>query len=408
LKLARFTATWIGLRYLRTQRRRFASLITWVSVMGLALGVAVLVVVLSVMNGFDAELKHRILGLVPHLLIEPPRDHAALEASDADAFAGIGPAFRAFEGQAMLARNEGVQPLVVYGIGREGLDALDVLKSSVRVGRFADLAEVPGALFLGAPIARHLGLSLGDAVTLVFSLPEGASVVPRLERFELAGVFEVGADLDYGLAVVSFDDIVRRRLDRAGEVGIRIVVGEPLDIDAYRARAVARAAPGWSVKDWRATYGDLFRAVRTEKGMMFTLLLLIVAIAAFNIVSAQSMLVNDKRADIAILRTMGAADGVVTRIVLMHGAIVAVSGVALGLGLGLFLSYHVRESVGALEWLIGSRLLEGTYFDEIPVRVQWADLAVVVGVSLALCLVSAWSPARRAAAVSPAEALHDA
>ena len=406
--LARLTATWIGLRYLRTQRRQFASLITWVSVVGLALGVAVLVVVLSVMNGFDAELKRRILGLVPHLLVEPPRDRAtALSATDAEPFASLGPAFRAFQGQAMLARNEGVQPLVVYGVGKEGLDALDVLKSSIRVGRYADLADVPGAVFLGAPIARHLGLSLGDAVTLVFSLPDGATVTPRLERFALAGVFEVGADVDYGLAVVSFDDIVRRGLARAGDVGIRIVVDEPLDIERSRAIAAARAAPGWTVTDWRATYGDLFRAVRMEKGMMFTLLLLIVAIAAFNIVSAQSMLVNDKRADIAILRTMGANDGIVTRIVLMHGVIVAVTGVGIGLALGLFLSFHVREAVGALEWLIGSRLLEGTYFDEIPVRVQATDLAVVVGVSLALCVASAWSPARRAAAVNPAEALHD-
>jgi len=408
-RFARFTATWIGLRYLRTQRRQFASLITWVSIVGLALGVAVLVVVLSVMNGFDAELKRRILGLVPHVVVEPPRDRAEpLSAADAAPFTGIGAAFRAFQGQAMLARNGGVRAVAVYGIGAEGLGALDVLKSSVRAGRYEDLADVPGAVLLGAPLARYLGLSLGDSVTIGFSVPDGASVEPRLERFELAGVFEVGADLDYTLAVVSFDDIERFGLARAGDVGVRIVVDDPLDIDVYRERVAAIAPVGWKTVDWRSTYGDLFRAVRMEKGMMFTLLVLIVAIAAFNIVSAQSMLVNDKRADIAILRTMGAADGVVARIVLMHGVIVAVTGVAIGVALGLLLSFHVRESVGALEWLIGSRLLEGTYFDEIPVRVLPGDLAAVVGVSLFLCVASAWAPARRAAAVNPAEALHDA
>jgi len=233
-------------------------------------------------------------------------------------------------------------------------------------------------------------------------------VLPRLERFSLAGVFEIGADLDYGLVIVGYDAVVERGLTAAGEVGVRIVIDDPLDVEAKRAQLASAVPAGWTLRDWRSSYGELFRAVRLEKGMMFLLLLLIVAIAAFNIVSAQTMLVNEKRSDIAILRTMGASDGLIARMVLMQGLVVAALGIGAGLGIGLLLATNVTESVGLLESLIGARLLDGTYFDEIPVLILPSDLAVVVAMSLTLCLLSALHPARRAAALNPAEALHEA
>jgi lipoprotein-releasing system permease protein len=406
-EVARFTATWIGLRYLRGQRRQFASLITWVSIVGLALGVAMLVVVLSVMNGFDAELKRRILGLVPQLVAVPPKGTLPSEPpSSLRESAGAGAAFRFFAGEGMVARNGGVHAIAVYGLGAEGANAVDVLEESMLSGRVDSLDDGAGGLLMGAPLARHLGLGIGDAVTIVLTEPRGDSIRPRLERFTLSGLFEVGADLDYGVVFVGFDEIVARGLAPAGEAGIRFVIDEPLAVESHRA-ALAKALPAdWRLHDWRESYGELFRAVRLEKGMMFMLLLLIVAIAAFNIVSAQTMLVNEKRTDIAILRTMGASDALVARMVLMQGLVVALAGIGVGVALGLVLALNVTASVGLLETLIGARLLEGTYFEEIPVEVLPLDLVAVVGVSLVLCVVSALHPARRAAALNPAEALH--
>ncbi len=407
LRGARWLSVWIGLRYLRAQRQQFVSLITWVSVVGLALGVAMLVVVTSVMNGFDAELKRRILGLVPHAVAEPPPAFGrALRPADIAPFENIGTAaFRFFEGDGMVARGGIVHAISVYGIGEEGLHALDVLNDSVIDGSLESLGQ-RGNVVLGVPLARHLGLRIGDAVTLIMSVPSGDSVTPRLERFTLAGTFEVGAEIDYALALVGFDEIGRRGLAPTGIMGIRFVIDDPLDVDSLRSQMTTVLPSDWQIRDWRASFGQLFQAVRLEKGMMFLLLLMIVAIAAFNIVSAQTMLVSDKRADIAILRTMGATDALVVRMVLIQGVLVALAGVGLGMGLGLLLAVNSAESIAVLEYLIGSRLLEGTYFDTIPVLIIPGDLVAIGALSLALCVLSAMQPARRAAALNPAAALH--
>ncbi len=408
LRGARWLSLWIGMRYLRSQRRQFVSLITWVSVIGLALGVAMLVVVTSVMNGFDAELKRRILGLVPHVVAAPPRQsNVAPTLSDAEALADVGAAaFRFYEADGMLARGGSVHPIAVYGIAEEGLGALDVLTSSMIDGSLASLRK-PGSIVVGRPLAGLLGLRAGDALTLVMSMPAGESVMPRLERFTLTGTFEVGAEIDYALALIGFDDVGTRGIERAGASGIRIVIDDPLKVEQARDRAVDRVPSDWTVRDWRASYGELFQAVRLEKGMMFVLLLLIVAIAAFNIVSAQTMLVSEKRADIAILRTMGAADSVVVRMVLIQGVVVAVAGVGVGLVVGLLLASYPAEAISVLEFFIRARLLEGTYFETIPVLILPGDLVAIATLSLALCIASALQPARRAAALNPAVALHE-
>jgi lipoprotein-releasing system permease protein len=364
-----------------------------------------LVVVLSVMNGFDAELKHRILGLVPQLVAVPPENEGLRLPTDAaKTYEAVGESLRFFGGEGMVARNGGVHAVAVHGLGAEGAESLPVLREGMREGSVEALRQ--GGLVMGAPLARHLGLRLGDAVALILTEPRGDTVLPRLERFSLVGVFEIGADLDYGAVFVDFDDLDRRGMLRTGTSGLRFVIPDPLAIAAQREALEQRLPAGWQVTDWRDEYGELFRAVRLEKGMMFLLLLLIVAIAAFNIVSAQTMLVNDKRTDIAILRTMGASDALVTRMVLMQGLAVALAGIGAGLVFGTALAANATATVGVLESVIGARLLEGTYFDEIPVRISVADLVVVSGVSLLLCTLSALHPARRAAALNPAEALH--
>jgi lipoprotein-releasing system permease protein len=238
----------------------------------------------------------------------------------------------------------------------------------------------------------------------VFTEPAGDSIRPRFERFELAGTFEVGAELDYGLVLVGYDTIVKRRLDKAGRAGVRFVMDDPMQLAA--ARAAVALPPGWQLADWRERYGELFRAVRLEKSLMFLLLLLIVAVAAFNIVSAQTMLVHEKRSDIAILRTMGASSGLIMRTVLMQGVLVAVAGIGAGVIVGLLLAVSVTEVVQAIEGLFGVRLLDGTYFDKVPSKILATDLVVIVALSLSLCVASAAVPARRAASLNPAEALH--
>lgn len=394
--LANTPSLWIALRYLVTHRRRYASFISWVSIVGLALGVAVLIVVISVMNGFDAELKRRILGAVPHLQL----DAAALDDIDVvQTVPGVSSAFAFFEADGMVARGGAVNPVAIHGLDEVGLGAVPMLGT-------IDLE--PGGAALGAPLARYLGLRAGDDFILVTSTPAGDTIRPRIERVRLDATFEVGAELDFGLVLMRLDDIHARNLLASGKEGLRIVLDDPMAVGEIRRQLEAEHPALTISMDWRDQFGALFRAVRIEKSMMFLLLLLIVAVAAFNIISAQTMLVNDKRADIAILTTMGASSGVVMRVVLIQGLVVAVLGIGLGLALGLALSMNVTETMGVVESLIGARLIDGTFFDEIPVRILASDLAVIVVMSLGLCAISCLHPARRAAALNPAEVLHDA
>jgi lipoprotein-releasing system permease protein len=404
LRYAGATSLWIGWRYLINRGHAFGSLITWVSVLGLGLGVAVLVVVISVMNGFDAELHRRILGTVPHIVLTPPTPDAIEGGSR---YAAVGDTFRFFEAEGMLARANGIDAVAIYGIDAAGAKAMDVVAEKMKLGSLDALPATPGGLVMGAPLAMHMGLSLGDPVTMVMTTPTNDSVVPRLERFTLVGTFEVGADLDYELVMINFDDVAARGLAVTGEVGLRIKLAQPLAVDNAVAALRALAPSDWKIVDWRSSYGALFRAVRLEKGMMFMLLVLIVAIAAFNIVSAQTMLVNEKRSDIAILRTMGASHGLVLRLVLVQGVLVALAGIGFGLALGLLLAHNVTETVSLLESLIGQKLLDGTYFDTVPSLVIPLDIVSIAIVAFVLCLLSALHPARRAAALNPADALHE-
>jgi lipoprotein-releasing system permease protein len=405
LRFAGATSVWIGWRYLINRGHAFGSLITWVSVLGLGLGVAVLVVVISVMNGFDAELHRRILGTVPHIVLTPPTSDAI---EDGTRYASVGETFRFFEAEGMLARANGIDAVAIYGIDAAGAKAMDVVSQKMTLGSLDALTATPGGLVMGAPLAMHLGLSLGDPVTLVMTTPTNDSVVPRLERFTLVGTFEIGADLDYELVMINYDDVAARGLATTGQAGLRIKLAEPLAVDAAVASLQTLVPGDWKIVDWRSSYGALFRAVRLEKGMMFMLLVLIVAIAAFNIVSAQTMLVNEKRSDIAILRTMGASHGLVLRMVLVQGVLVALAGIGFGLTLGLLLAHNVTETVSLLETLIGAKLLDGTYFDTVPSLVIPLDIVSIAVVAFVFCLISALHPARRAAALNPADALHEA
>jgi lipoprotein-releasing system permease protein len=404
--LSRWTSLWIGWRYLRGQKRQFASFISWVSVVGLGLGVAVLVVVISVMNGFDRELKSRILGAVPHLVLYPPdADLDTVLISDPEPYSVAGEAFRFFNAESMVLRDGTVHALGLYALDAQGIAAMADLRRHMQRGSLEALLDTRAGIVMGAPLARHLGLVPGDDLTLVLSRPVGDSVRPRFERFQLVGTFELGAEPDYALVLANLEDIRARNLGPTGRAGIRLALADIMAVDDARRMLQGRLPAGWIMEDWREAYGGLFQAVQMEKAMMFLLLALIVAVAAFNIVSAQAMLVHEKRADIAILRTMGARTGLIFRMVLMQGMIVAVAGVGFGILLGVLLALHVTEAVAVLEWVIGAGLLDGSYFDSVPSKIMLSDILTIVILALALCVGASLYPARRAAALNPADSL---
>lgn len=396
-------AWWIALRYVRTRRRQFASFITRISVAGLTLGVLVLTVVVSVMNGFDAELKERILGTVPHMLIEGT-EASAPELAPVRADPRVRSVYNFFVGAGMVTAGGAVHPVSIYGIDESAIGAMSTIEDSMRFGTLEDLLAEPRGLLMGAPIATHLGLLPGDTLAVVISEPGPGGVTPQLLRYQLAGVFEVGAELDYSLVVVPMASLPGK-LDRLGSVGVRVTIDDPLAA-AGLAQRFADMEPSWQVTSWADSYGELFQAVRLEKLMMFLILLMVVAVAAFNIVSGQSMAVTDKRADIAILRTMGALDGTVARIFLLQGVLISTIGILVGLVAGVVVANHVSAVLGLVERWVGFRLLEGTYFVEVPSVVQIGDLVVIALISWTLCLISAWVPARRAAALNPVAGLH--
>lgn len=395
---------WIALRYLVTRRRQFAAFVTWISVAGLALGVLVLTVVVSVMNGFDAELRQRILGSVPHLLVEgrsvsDPELQFLLDRPEV-----VG-AFDFFMGAAMVTRSGAVHPVTVYGIDAEGASGLGEIGQAMRSGTLTGLFDVPRGIVLGEPLAAHLGLLPGDSVAMVISEPTANGVQPRFGRYELVGTFEVGAVIDYSVVVTARSALDGLRLEEVGVNGARVVLADPLDAPQV-ATELAAARPDWDLVSWTDSYGELFQAVGLEKMVMFIILLMVVAVAAFSIVSGQMMAVADKRADIAILSTMGASRPTILGIFLLQGVLVSGLGILVGLALGTLTAQHIGSLIAGVEDLLGFRFLAGTYFVEVPSQVELADLIIIGFLSSCLCLLSAWLPARRAAVMNPLEGLH--
>ncbi len=399
-------ALWIALCHLWRGGNRYARLINWMTLAGLGVGVLVLTVVVSVMNGFDAELRSRILGTVPHVLV--PRS----EGMGAEAVAqlpGVAAAYPFFEASGMVVGAGGVAPVTLYGIDTADAALLTTIDAHMLGRSLGEALAPPTGLVMGRPLARRLGLVDGDALRLALPDAEEGRVQPRFKAFRLEGLFEVGAEFDYGLVIVSraaFDGVERERL---GADRIRVVLDDPLAADEFAARvadAEGGAGVAAGIETWMQSYGELFLAVRIEKALMFLILLLIVAVAGFNIVSSQTMVIDGKRADIAVLRTLGATGALVRRVFLLQGVLVATAGIASGLILGVATASRIGPIFAELESWLGLRLLEGSYFATVPSRVLPADLALIGGLSWLLCLLSAWIPARRAAQQNPVEGLH--
>ena len=402
-----------GWRYLRARRRaRFVSFTALSAMGGLALGMTVLITVLSIMNGFGNALRERILGTVPHVTVLLGHDARAvgpllkqlqgrLRGTDISAAAPF------FETQAMLMHEGSVLGVGLFGIDPQTEADVSILPEHMVRGALQNLSTVPDGVVLGEPLAFHIGVEPGDRVNLLVPLPDGyGGVRPVVISLLLVGTFQVNAEVDYKIALLDWRAVQGLGLSSAGRYGVRARVVDVLTASRTAERLRPQLSSSAQVDDWGTRYGELFAAVSMEKAMMGILLGLVVAIASFNVVSTLVMLVDDKRSDIAVLRTLGASKSTVGRIFMTHGAMIAGIGLALGVMGGIALSHSVTHVVHGVEWVLDISLLQGTYFTEVPSRVLLSDVLSVAALGLVVSLAAAIYPARRAAALDPVQGLH--
>jgi lipoprotein-releasing system permease protein len=400
----------IGLRYTRARRRNhFISFISLTSIIGLMLGVAVLISVLSVMNGFDRELKNRILGMVPQATLnayQPFRNWERV-AEFARREPGVEAAAPFNQLQGMLAAGGLVSGAMVTGIDPEAEKAVSIVHRHLEEGSIDALREGEFGIVLGSGLAANLGVRTGDKVTLV--LPEAslspAGVIPRFKRFTVAGVFKVGADIDGMLAYVNLHDAGRLLRIEDRVQGVRIKFHDLFEAPRISYGLAAQHPELLYASDWTQTHGNLFSAIKMEKAMMAVLLLFIVAVAAFNIVSSLVMVVSDKKADIAILRTLGASPATIMKIFMVQGTVVGVVGTLAGVGLGVLLSLTIGDIASGVEQLFNVSLFDAYFVNYLPSHLKLSDVLWVSAVAFGLSFVATIYPARRAARVQPAEAL---
>jgi len=402
---------YIGLRYTRAKRRnQFISFVSGFSLVGMALGVMALIVVLSVMNGFDREMKSRILSVVPHGFVDrqPELDDWAALSERVLEHPEVMAAAPYIEGFGLASYARGVQGLQIQGILPDQQSGVSVVEERMILGSTHDLQAGEFGIVMGRLLARKLGITLGDQVRV--TLPDirvtPAGVFPRMRSFTLVGVFEVGAQMDQSLGLIHMDD-ARRLFRYQGVQGLQLEVS-----DIYRAAPVMAAlgqdlGEDYRVRDWSQTQGSLFQAVKMEKVMISVLLGIIIAVAAFNIVSSLVLMVADKRSDIAVLRTLGMSARQIMATFVVQGSAVGVAGTAIGTLLGCVLAIYIGPLVAGIENLLGLHIFDpSVYFiSRLPSQLLWQDVVTICGVALLLSFLATLYPAYRAAKIEPAEAL---
>ena len=409
----------IAVRYLRTRSAHsFISFISAVSMVGIALAVAVLIIVLSVMNGFENELQQRILGMVsdasivgykgPFVDWQEAREHV-LVRDDVEAAAPY------VEGLAMAVHGEGIAGVTVRGVDPSLESGVSTIETVMTSGDFGALAPGTFNVVIGAQLAKVLGVGVGDEIMLV--LAEGrvtlAGLLPRHRTFTVAGVFDAGMyEYDRGLVFVSFDDASKLFSTDGQATGLRLATK-----DLYSSRDIATAAAkelvaegfaaNYYIDDWRTVHYTFFRSIQLQKTMLFVILSLVVAVAAFNIISTLMMVVRDKRGDIAILRSVGTTQRSVMAMFASQGTMIGVVGTALGVLLALLFCWQIGNIVDFLQWVFDVDLLsaEVYYLDSLPAQVRPLEVLEIGGMALALAVLATFYPALSAARQPPAEAL---
>jgi lipoprotein-releasing system permease protein len=403
----------IGLRYVRTRRQGFfVSFISWVSMLGVCVGVAALITIISVMNGFEGELRNRLVALTAHAtLAGPPAlmqdwESVAARARTVPGTVGVAPYA---DVQAMIGRAGRLQPVLLHGLEPAAEAGVSDVERHMVQGSLADLVPGERRIILGGVVAWQLGAVVGDEITVMVP---GRELIrsggrPRLQTFTVAGMFEVGLkEHDSGLALVALED-AEALAGSSVPGGLRLRFDEVMSAPARAAAVAAAVGDGATVRDWTQEHAAYFRAIRIEKTMMSLILLLVVAVAAFNIVAALVMVVNEKRSDIAILRTLGLARGGVVGVFFTQGIVIGAIGTLLGLALGLALAFNVGAIVPVLEQLFGFHVMDPTvyYITEIPSEVRAGQVATIGIVAFVLTVLATIYPALRGAATEPAEAL---
>ncbi|MBV9911429.1 MAG: lipoprotein-releasing ABC transporter permease subunit [Sinobacteraceae bacterium] len=404
----------IGTRYLRsTHRRGFVSFVALMSVFGLMLGVATLITVLSVMNGFERELRSRILSVTSHATlsaIDGPMENWRQVQAAARKRPGVIAAVPYIEEQSMLAAGRNIAGATMRGVLPEEERRATGLGDRLRSGHLEDLQPGSYRIILGSALARELNVAVGGSVIVIAA--EGSAtptgVVPRMRRFHVSGIFQSGMyEFDRGLALVHMTDAAH--LYRLGDevTGVRLALQDALQAPAVvRALAVSLGG-GFYISDWTRNHVNFFRSIELTKSMMFVILLMIVAVAAFNIVATLVMIVKEKQADIAILRTLGAGPPNVLATFALQGVMIGLAGTLLGALLGALLSKHLEDLVGAVERLFNTQFLDASvyYMSDLPAYVEGLDVLQVCGVAFLLCALATIYPAWRASRTAPAEAL---
>jgi lipoprotein-releasing system permease protein len=410
----------VGMRYTRAKRKNhFISFISLTSMIGIALGVAALIIVLSVMNGFQKDLRTRILGVASHLEITGSNNtlsdwpNIAESSIKREHVLASAPYITA---QAMLSYGQGVQGAIIRGVIPAAEDKVADLGKSMRVGSLNDLRAGEFGIILGTDLAYNLGAQMGDKVVVM--APQGqftpAGVVPRLKQFTVIGLFSSGMqEYDAGLALIHMDDAAKLyRMDNKVS-GVRL----KLD-DLFIAPSVAASISkdlnqpsnptgAYYVTDWTQQHSNFFKAVQMEKRVMFIILTLIVAVAAFNIVSTLVMAVTDKRADIAIMRTFGASPASIMAIFIVQGALIGLIGTLIGAVFGVIVALNIDVIIPFIEGLFHIQFLAKDVYQisEVPSDLIWSDVTTIVIVSFVLSLLATLYPSWRASKINPAEAL---
>ncbi len=406
----------LGLRYLRASPRRgVVSLIAGIAMIGLALGVGVLIVVLSVMNGFEEELRTRILSLTAHATISGLEGRVANWRADLEKlgrFPGIVAAAPYIEEQGMVTHGNRSSGLLLRGVLPEAERRVADLTPHLQSGHLSDL--VPGAyrVILGKDLAAEIGAKVGDRVVVI--VPQGdvtpVGVIPRMRAFEVAGIISVGMyEYDRRIALFAMQDVAK--LLRMGDD----VTGIRLDLaDMYAAPRIVREAAmalggNFLVEDWTTQHANFFRSIEITKRILFIMLSAVVAVAAFNIVSTMVMVVKSKRRDIAILRTFGSSSRSILSVFVVQGSLIGLLGIVLGVFLGVLIAVNLQSLVHGLEDVLGFKFLDArVYFmSDLPAHVRVSDVAKICGFALVLACLSTLYPAWRAARLLPAESLRN-
>ncbi|MGH1484971.1 MAG: lipoprotein-releasing ABC transporter permease subunit [Cellvibrionaceae bacterium] len=410
--MIRNTSIFIGLRYTRSKRRnQFISFVSGFSLLGMALGTLALIIVLSVMNGFDREIKQRILSVVPHVFVDklPKMKAWQTVADEVELLPDVLAAAPYIGGFVMLGSDRGVYGIELQGILPEEEANVSVISNYMQGGQLHDLKSGEFGIILGSLVARYLDLHIGDS--LVMTLPQvsvtPAGLFPRVKRFTVIGLFEVGAQVDQSLGLIHLNDA--QRLFRYGKKvqGLRLQT-----TDIYKSGEIVdslsvQLGDNYELRDWSQTQGSLFQALKLEKRMVTLLLMIIIGVAALNIVTSLVLMVSDKRSDIAVLRTLGMSTREIMTVFIIQGSTIGIVGIFVGGVLGSLLALNISDLISWFEHVLGLYVFDpNVYFiTQIPSEFRWSDVFIICGAGIVMSLLATLYPAYRASKVEPAEVL---